>query len=177
MKRGLKVRTNHRRAQAPGICADLRPATLCSAPQTQPGRRFRLRGSCVRTGLVLARTFGPKWLRKMCILVRIEIHGQASDVATRQNPIRAPVPLRPSIAMHDPFIRGSNSLVPPGASGDAARRTNGYPGWPHAPWRLSSHRVRDSEDSAEPRPARIPSTLMSSSRSGQWMPSPPPIHS
>jgi hypothetical protein len=23
--------------------------------------------------LVLARTFGPKWLRKMCILVRIEI--------------------------------------------------------------------------------------------------------
>ena len=29
IKRGLKVRANHPRAQAPGICADLRPATLC----------------------------------------------------------------------------------------------------------------------------------------------------
>jgi hypothetical protein len=75
MERGLKVRANHGRTHAPVICADLRPATLCCSPETQPGRRFRLRGSCVRTGLVLARTFGPKWLRKMCILVRIEIHG------------------------------------------------------------------------------------------------------
>ena len=94
MERGLKVRANHRCTKAPLICADLRPATLCFSSETQPGRRFRLRGPYCRTGLVLARTFGPKCPGKMCILVRIEIHGYASGVATRR---RAGVAVSPRL--------------------------------------------------------------------------------
>ena len=48
------------RALALGDRRGLTARDFVLSPQIQPGRRFRLRGSCGRAGLVLARTFGPK---------------------------------------------------------------------------------------------------------------------
>ena len=48
-------------------------------------------------------------------------------------------------------------------------------GWGDKVGRASSHRLKDVRLSREGQPARRPSTLRSSSRSGQWMPWPVPI--